>query len=201
MEAASYTVYTLNRVLSKVSPVTPYEAWHNAKPNLSHLRVFGSAAYIHVPKVERRKLDPKSLRCIFVGYSQTQKAYRFWVPATRTIKISRDVTFDEFHHYAGLSEEPTDPADRNICLLPPVPTTVEPMVCTDEESATRIHQEPIACLDTEPQTHPLRPWKYVNLRPVAPFVAGFRSVSGLHGQPLAILRLSVPTFHAPIRRQ
>ena len=68
-EAANFTVYSLNRVLCKSSfPVTPFEKYHNKRPNLSHLRVFGSIAFVHVPKAERRKLDQKSLRCIFVGY-------------------------------------------------------------------------------------------------------------------------------------
>lgn len=104
-EAAAYTVYTLNRVLCKASTVTPYEKWHNKKPNVSHLRTFGAIAYVHVPKAERKKLEPKSVRCIFVGYSATQKAYRFWDPCSRTVKISRDVTFDEHHHLARVPEE------------------------------------------------------------------------------------------------
>ncbi len=35
------------------------------------------------------------MKCFFVGYSLTQKAYRFWDPIGRRIKISRDVIFDE----------------------------------------------------------------------------------------------------------
>ena len=94
-EAISCTVYVLNRVLSKTSPVTPFQNWYGSKPNVSHLRIFGSTAFIHVPKAERQKLDSKSLKCFFVGYSLTQKAYRFWDAENRKIKISRDVVFDE----------------------------------------------------------------------------------------------------------
>jgi hypothetical protein len=32
---------------------------------------------------------------MFIGYCDTTKAYRLWDPATRRIKISRDVSFDE----------------------------------------------------------------------------------------------------------
>ena len=53
---------------------------------------------IHVPKAERRKLDSKSIICFFVGYCTTQKAYRFWDPLTRKIRISRDVVFNEQIH-------------------------------------------------------------------------------------------------------
>ncbi len=72
-------------------------------------------AYVHIPKVERRKLDPKSIRCIFIGYCETRKAYRLWDPATKTVKVSRDVTFDEHHRLAGTPEEVSIITDQEIC--------------------------------------------------------------------------------------
>ena len=39
---------------------TPHEVWTGKKPSLSHLRVFGCDAYVHVPKEKRTKLDNKS---------------------------------------------------------------------------------------------------------------------------------------------
>ncbi len=101
-DAANFTVYSLNRVICKA---TSFEAYHNKRPNLSHLRVFGSIAFVHIPKAGRRKFDQKSLHCIFVGYSATQKAYRFWEPMSRVIKISRDATFDEHHRLADVPKE------------------------------------------------------------------------------------------------
>jgi transposase InsO family protein len=76
-EAIACAVYTLNRVSTKTVPNTPYQNWFGSKPDVSNLRIFGSTAFIHVPKLERRKLDSKSITCLFVGYCTTQKAYRF----------------------------------------------------------------------------------------------------------------------------
>lgn len=59
---------------------------------------------MHIPKDERSKLDSKSLKCVFVGYCKTQKAFRLYDPSTKKIKISRDVIFDEEH---GVSQDPT----------------------------------------------------------------------------------------------
>jgi len=39
---------------------TPQEAWSGYKPIVSHLKVFGSVAYAHVPDQRRAKLDDKS---------------------------------------------------------------------------------------------------------------------------------------------
>ena len=51
--------------------------------------------YVHIPKSLRRKLDPKSQKLLFVGYSETQKAYRFFDRSTRKITVSRDAIFCE----------------------------------------------------------------------------------------------------------
>ena len=50
---------------------------------------------MHVPKDKRSKLDPMGKRGIFVGYSETSKAYKIYVPGFKKIEIRRDVTFDE----------------------------------------------------------------------------------------------------------
>lgn len=96
-ESYNCATYTLNRTLSRTSTATPYELWFKRKPHLGHLRIFGSIAYIHIPDCDRRKLDSKSVRCMFVGYCDTTKAYRFWDAAVRRIKISRDAIFDELN--------------------------------------------------------------------------------------------------------
>src|SRR5579862_2096253 len=51
MEIAATVVYLKNRSPTRsIKGKTPYEAWFGKKPNLSHLRVIGTAAYVHVAK-------------------------------------------------------------------------------------------------------------------------------------------------------
>ena len=45
--------------------------WSDKVPSYKHLRVFGCEAYSHVPKEFRNKLEPKSRKCIFLGYGET----------------------------------------------------------------------------------------------------------------------------------
>ena len=66
--------------------------------------------YIHIPKERRTKLDPSGKKGIFVGYSESLKAYRIYFPGYKKIDISKDVTFDEDTAYKKsrkrLTEEP-----------------------------------------------------------------------------------------------
>eukprot|EP00253_Pinus_taeda_P026530 PITA_26530 len=57
---------------------TPFEAWSSTKPEITHLRVFGSQAWARIPFQKRKALDPQSIECIFVGYpddADTDHAY------------------------------------------------------------------------------------------------------------------------------
>ena len=75
--------------------MSAHELYFGTKPNLRHLRVFGSIAYVHVPKEKRRKLDAKAEKCILVGYSDEQKGYKCYNHRTKQACLSRDVVFDE----------------------------------------------------------------------------------------------------------
>jgi hypothetical protein len=95
-DAVHSAVYILNRTPTKVvKNSTPYEAWFCRKPTLSHLKIFGSTCYVHIPSKLRQKLDGKSVKCIFIGYSDESKAYRCYDPLTEKLYVSRDVIFDE----------------------------------------------------------------------------------------------------------
>ena len=67
--------------------------WFGVKPDVGHLRVFGSDVYVHIPEVKRRKLDKKALKGVFVGYPVGTKGYKIFDPESRKMLCSRDVTF------------------------------------------------------------------------------------------------------------
>ncbi|KAL0323709.1 UNVERIFIED_CONTAM: Retrovirus-related Pol polyprotein from transposon TNT 1-94 [Sesamum calycinum] len=94
-EAVYTAVYLLNRCPTKaVQNMTPIEAWSGKKPSAKHLRVFGSICYVHIPE-KRHKLEEKTEKGIFLGYSTQSKGYRIYNLKTKKLIISRDVEFDE----------------------------------------------------------------------------------------------------------
>ncbi|UYV82136.1 hypothetical protein LAZ67_21001087 [Cordylochernes scorpioides] len=112
-EAVNTAVYLLNRCTTKVlGNSTPYEIWYKRKPSILHLKTFGCNAYVHIPKDNRKKLDKKSIRTFFVGYTETNKNYRMWDPIARKIIISRDVIFTE----ANTSENIQDNQQEQVTI-------------------------------------------------------------------------------------
>ena len=75
----------------------PEELWSGHPVSYQRLRTFGCEAYAHVSKEIYVKLDPKSRKCIFIGYGMDgQFGYRLWDPESQTaIRSSSDVVFNE----------------------------------------------------------------------------------------------------------
>lgn len=115
-EAAVTTGYLLNRIPCRGNSESPEERWTNEKQNLSHIKVFGCKAMVHVPKEKRRKLDAKSNECILMGYSTESKAYRLFDPKTHKIVVSRDVIFVERNTKVIENEIKTNPSLSSIVL-------------------------------------------------------------------------------------
>ena len=95
-EALYTAVYLRNRSPTKaLSERTPFEVWHEEKPQVDHLKVFGCICYAHIPKDERKKLDSKAREAIFLGYGKEKKGYRLYDISTKKTFYSRDVVFCE----------------------------------------------------------------------------------------------------------
>jgi hypothetical protein len=97
-EAAYTACYLTNKTPRRHDgdrTLTPDEKWTGEKPDLSHLRIFGCVAYAQLAKEQRGKLDPTSLRGIFVGYTPTSRQYRIYNPKTKVTERYSSVVFDE----------------------------------------------------------------------------------------------------------
>ncbi|GJW65520.1 zinc finger, CCHC-type containing protein [Tanacetum coccineum] len=100
-EAMLTPYYLLNRVPNKRNRITLYELWTKRKPNLNYLRVWGYKAVVRLPDLKLKTLGKRRNKCIFVGYAEHFKAFRFYdVEPNERVLInsiieSRDAIFDE----------------------------------------------------------------------------------------------------------
>ena len=91
--ALDIAAFTLNRAPSKFVETTPYELWFGKKPKLSFLKVWGCDAY--VKKLQPDKLEPKSEKCVFIGYPKETIGYTFYHRSEGKIFVAKNETFLE----------------------------------------------------------------------------------------------------------
>jgi hypothetical protein len=97
-DAVVCSLYILNRIPTKsVKNQVPQETLSGKNNIISHLRIFRCVAYAHVPEQMMRKLDEKSEKCVFFGYSEDSEAYRLYNPITKKYVIIRDVYFKRWN--------------------------------------------------------------------------------------------------------
>ncbi|GJX43056.1 zinc finger, CCHC-type containing protein [Tanacetum coccineum] len=93
-EAMLIACYLLNRVPNKRNRITPYE-------NPNYLRVWGCKAVVRLPNPKLKNLGERGIECIFVGYVEHSKAFRFYViEPNESVLINsiielRDAIFDD----------------------------------------------------------------------------------------------------------
>ena len=76
-DALLTATFILNQVPSKSVTTTPYELWTNRKLDLSFLKPWGCAAYVHNSSHKHEKLGPRGKKSIFIRYSEQSKGYVF----------------------------------------------------------------------------------------------------------------------------
>ena len=94
-EAVNTAVYVLNRTAPGADSTTPFELWTGKMPDLSHMRIFGCDAFVHIGQAVPKKDGSKIKKMILVGYQENSTNYRLYDPITRKVITSRDVIFNE----------------------------------------------------------------------------------------------------------
>ena len=152
-DAMSTACYISNRAYIRTHhKKTPYELYKGRKPNIAHLRIFGSKCFIHNnDKQNLGKFDPKSDEGIFLGYSNHSKAYRVFNKRTGTVEESVHVVFVENENFSKSPEEESESIITNL------PTSSSRSIITPELSN-----------DKDSQLNPSHStdWKYLRNHPL-----------------------------------
>ena len=92
--------------------------------------VFGCTCSVRDVRPHLSKLDPKSLKYIFLGYSRVHKGYRCYCPSLRRYMVSIDVTFLENTHFSPDLIHTSQGEDDDLLvytLASPAPAYVPPL--------------------------------------------------------------------------
>lgn len=96
-EAVRTAVYLLNRTSnSNCIGSTPFEKMFGTKPNLSHIKIFGTECFLQIPKqTGRKKWDPKAKKVHLVGFEPSNKNFRLFDSINSKVIVSCNVHFNE----------------------------------------------------------------------------------------------------------
>ena len=104
-DAVLAAAYLINRMpLKPLDFKCPLEVLIGTRNFIVPPKVFGCVCF--VPTRNVGKLDPRALKCVFIGYSPTQKGYKCYHPPSRKTFVSMDVTFRETEPYFDSASSP-----------------------------------------------------------------------------------------------
>jgi hypothetical protein len=121
------------------------------------LKTFGCACWPNLWPYNSHKLQPRSLQCVFLGYSFLHHSYKCLHIPTGRLYISGDVIFLEnlfpfFQNISTLPTQPITPSGQSVSVLGPCPLLSSqaqscPAPSTTSASTSRasysLHTEPI----------------------------------------------------------
>ena len=136
---------------------TPYELLYRKPPYYNHLKTFGCLCFATNTLPQKDKFIPRAYKCIFLGYTLGQKAYKVYDIDHHRIYISRDVVFHEtnFPHQ--------NIVHSNDTVLIPLPLSFDqdfPITNTQPSNTDNIAHVPEI-----PETHSLIILSPINSRP------------------------------------
>ena len=180
---------------------TPFELWRDRKPDGRRLHIFGSPVTVLLLEKNRKKLDNRSVKGIFIGYPALPTGHRILLPIGQIIESS-DVHFFE-----------TRILQRDIAQLQPLPRVLDNLPDTNSteprptetdtaDRATSDHDEsdeedPLGIVPSlspnSPDSRVLAPTDSASISPTDPALS-----TTDNSDPTAILQTNPIDFSRPL---
>lgn len=99
--------FLINRMLTRVidyqTPLRTLSRFHSI-PSASnlYLKFFGCVFYVYVHAPHMDKLEPRALKYVFLGYSNSRKGYKCFHPPSKKYCVFMDVQFSERVSYFSI---------------------------------------------------------------------------------------------------
>ena len=151
-DAVSTACFLINRLPSSVlNGGTPYNTLFPNKPLFPiEPKIFGCTCFVRDSRPQVTKLDPKSLKCIFLGYSRVQKGYRCYCPSLGRYIVSVDVTFLENTPFTPSSSHSCQEEDDDLLIYTVTSSSSSPAKPPITQVYSRRQKSPDACPEPVP---------------------------------------------------
>lgn len=128
---------------------------YNESYDINLLHVFGCLCCTSTITSNRKKLDPRALPCVFLGFKPHKKGYITFNLKTRAIEISRNVVF--YEDYFPYFDDSSVTTDLHLLSHPPFiyhdnsPAPLQPPTSVHSESESSISH--FASVESDVSTH------------------------------------------------
>lgn len=124
-------VYLINRLPTpSLQNVTPFQVLFKTSPDYKFLKTFGCSCFPYLRPYNSSKLQYRSSKCLFIGYSPKHKGYRCLHPTGR-LYIARTMVFNEkefpYNHLFDTSLVQTSTPISPSLFTPPLLPTPNPI--------------------------------------------------------------------------
>jgi transposase InsO family protein len=110
-EALRHSTWLKNRTSTRaLGGKTPWQVLYGTPPNLSRLKRFGEAVWVHDPSGS--KLDPRAREGRWIGFDVESHGHRVYWPANKSVSVERSVYFAAAKRLEG--EEMDVPTPQTI---------------------------------------------------------------------------------------
>lgn len=150
--------------------IMPWQALYGSPPNLSNLKRFGEAVWVH--DASGSKLDARAREGCWLGFDTESRGHRIYWPTTKAVSVERNVYFATAARLEGEqldvptsktfeSELPPPTASTLPPALPPLPASapssqLSPLLSLSSSSSCAVSEQLGALPEPEPE-HPTRP--------------------------------------------
>jgi len=137
VEAFCTAISLINRLPTPILQGTsPYKLLFGVSPDYTFLRVFGCICYPYLGDYINKKLQPRSLQCVFVGYSDRHHGYRCLHPPTGRLYVSRHVIFHEDQLYYAVVSKHVQLSDLVVVLVGFLPNPPAQSITADNSQTS-----------------------------------------------------------------
>ncbi|KAM1581882.1 hypothetical protein ACFX10_029681 [Malus domestica] len=142
---------------------SPLEVLYGSVPEVNHLRTFGCSCYPLLKPFNSTKLQPRTSKCVFLGYASKYKGFICYEVSMKKVFISRHVLFDEREFpYSSLASTQqllmSKPPPITVSIPTPVPNFQNVLISSvlhapiSPLSHSSPHESPLVQLSTPPDS-------------------------------------------------
>ncbi|KAM1354495.1 hypothetical protein PS2_028626 [Malus domestica] len=201
--ACQTSVYLINRMPTQtLHHKSPFEVLFGYVPEVNHLRIFGCSCYPLLRPFNSTKLQPRTSKCVFLGYASKYKGFICYDVSRKKVFISRHVLFDEKDFpYSSLAAPHPLPVSRSSSISASIPLPVpnlqnvltSPIVHTPNSSTSHSSpSQPTLIPHSPPPDSP--PLVFISPSPDPPVVQhSSQSITAIEQSPSSVIPVT-PDF-------